>query len=128
LHLIFIDFLNLLIIVIISPICAQILLEISDDFIENVTSFGCALAKHRNSDTLEVKDLRLHLEKNWNIRIPGSDEPSAPKQHKRSQDVDVHRMRLRDVRKSQNQLQKQHEKQKKKDQNQQQQQQFVEPK
>lgn len=64
------------------------MLLIVDDFIESVVTAACQLARHRKSSTLECeKDVQLHLERQWNMWIPGfgSEELTLPKSlHHRS--------------------------------------------
>ena len=58
---------------------SQTLLQVADDFVDQVVVSACKLAKLRNSSTLELRDLQLILERNYNIRVPGfaSDEIRA---------------------------------------------------
>lgn len=52
------------------------MLDVADDFVDQVVTAACKLAKLRSSQTLELRDIQLVLERNYNIRIPGyaSDE------------------------------------------------------
>ena len=44
-----------------DPDVESVLLDISDDFLENLVTFAAKLAKHRGSDSIEVKDLMIPL-------------------------------------------------------------------
>jgi transcription initiation factor TFIID subunit 12 len=72
----------------------NILCALADEFVESVTSFACQIAKHRKSSTLEVKDLQLHLERNWNIRIPGFSADEDGKTLTKPVVTDAHKQRL----------------------------------
>ena len=48
----------------------------ADEFVDNVISAACKLAKLRGSTQLEIRDIQVILERNYNLRVPGyaSDE------------------------------------------------------
>lgn len=54
----------------------QTVLQVADEFLDQVVGAACKLAKLRGANQLEIRDLQLILERNYNIRIPGyaSDE------------------------------------------------------
>ncbi|XP_073274340.1 transcription initiation factor TFIID subunit 12-like [Primulina huaijiensis] len=82
-----------------DPEVEDILVDLAEDFVETITTFGCSLAKHRKSTTLEAKDILLHLERNWHMTIPGfgGDEIRI---YKKPFVSDVHRERLATIKKS----------------------------
>ncbi|XP_033635296.1 transcription initiation factor TFIID subunit 12-like [Asterias rubens] len=77
----------------------EMLLQIADDFIENIVTSGCQLAKHRKSNTLETKDILLHLERNWNMMIPGFSTEDN-RQYKRPASTEAHKQRMALIRKT----------------------------
>lgn len=49
----------------------DLFMDLADEFVTNVMEFSCSLAKHRKLDKVDVKDVQLHLERNWGIKVPG---------------------------------------------------------
>lgn len=82
-----------------DPEVEDILVDIADDFVESITTFGCSLAKHRKSTTLEAKDIILHLERNWNMTLPGFGGDEIKVYQKKFVN-DIHSERLAAIKKS----------------------------
>uniref|UniRef100_A0A1B6D8L7 Transcription initiation factor TFIID subunit 12 n=1 Tax=Clastoptera arizonana TaxID=38151 RepID=A0A1B6D8L7_9HEMI len=77
----------------------DILLQLADDFVETTVNSACLLAKHRKASTIEVKDVQLHLERNWNMWIPGFGTDEL-RPYKRSSVTEAHKQRLALIRKA----------------------------
>jgi transcription initiation factor TFIID subunit 12 len=77
----------------------ELLLQIADDFIDNVVTASCQMARHRKSSTVEVKDVQLHLERHWNLWIPGfgSDELRP---YKKAATTEAHKQRMALIKKT----------------------------
>ncbi|XP_054823599.1 transcription initiation factor TFIID subunit 12-like [Prosopis cineraria] len=82
-----------------DPEVADVLVDIAENFLESITKSGCSLAKHRKSTMLEAKDILLHLEKNWNMSLPGFGGDEI-KSYRRQLASDIHKERLVAIKKS----------------------------
>nr|XP_016433953.1 PREDICTED: transcription initiation factor TFIID subunit 12-like [Nicotiana tabacum] len=77
----------------------DVLVDIAEEFVESITTFGCSLAKHRKSNTLEAKDILLHLERNWNMTLPGFSGDEI-RTYKKPFISDIHKERIAAIKKS----------------------------
>lgn len=77
----------------------ELLLQIADDFVENTVNAACLFAKHRKVAKVEVKDVQLHLERNWNMWIPGFGTDEL-RPYKRATITEAHKQRLALIRKA----------------------------
>lgn len=82
-----------------EPEVEEMLLEITDDFVDNVLEHAARLARHRGSEAVEPKDVLLHLERQWDMHIPGYGGEEVPK-YTEKQSVETHSRRLAAVRRS----------------------------
>ena len=54
-----------------APDVEESVLDLADDFVDNVITSACRLAKLRGTQSLDVRDIQIVLERNYGIRIPG---------------------------------------------------------
>ena len=83
----------------VDPAVEAFLLDVADDFVDSVVAFACKLAAHRRSDTLEVKDIVLHLERAWDMVLPGF-ETEELREFKPPPEARAHKKRMADVRRA----------------------------
>jgi transcription initiation factor TFIID subunit 12 len=72
---------------------------VGDDFLEHVAAGSAALARHRGAALLEASDVRLHVERVWNMPLPGhgADEVEPMRL---AGETETHRARLAAVRRT----------------------------
>ncbi|KAH0250651.1 hypothetical protein KCV00_g334, partial [Aureobasidium melanogenum] len=54
-----------------TPDVEESVLTLADDFVDSVITAACRLAKIRPNTTLDIRDIQIILERNYNIRVPG---------------------------------------------------------
>ncbi|CAH2054681.1 unnamed protein product, partial [Iphiclides podalirius] len=77
----------------------ELMLQLADDFMDTALGASCSLAKHRHTPNVELKDVQLHLERQWNMWIPGfGNDEMRP--YKRATVTEAHKQRMALIRKT----------------------------
>jgi len=71
----------------------DLMLQISDDFVDELVRAACVFAKHRKSNIVEVKDVQLYLERYLNMWIPGFGTDEL-KPYKKAPITEAHKQRI----------------------------------
>ncbi|XP_049886074.1 transcription initiation factor TFIID subunit 12-like [Pectinophora gossypiella] len=77
----------------------EMLLHLADDFIDSTLNAACSLAKHRHASTVELKDVQLTLERQWNMWIPGFGNDDI-RPYKRAAVTEAHKQRMALIKKT----------------------------
>lgn len=77
----------------------EFLMKYVDEFIDRVINGACLIAKHRQDNTIEVKDVQQFLIRNYDIWIPGFGTDEL-KPYKRSATMESHKQRLALIRRA----------------------------
>ncbi|CAF1128292.1 unnamed protein product [Adineta ricciae] len=60
----------------------EMLAQIAEEFVDSTLLASCQNAKHRKANTVEAKDVQLHLERTYSMWVPGFGTED-PKQYKK---------------------------------------------
>lgn len=78
---------------------AKLLGQLAEEFAKECLQMGGALAQHRGSKKMEIKDVMTYLERQHHMRVPGFGPPNLSTFHRRK-DNPIHRERLAAVRRA----------------------------
>jgi len=77
----------------------EMMMKVLSDFVDEAVSSSCVLAQHRKSNTLEVKDLKMHLEKQYKIFVPGFSSEDS-RSNRKTLTCEAHKSRMALIRKA----------------------------
>ncbi|CAG9854154.1 unnamed protein product [Phyllotreta striolata] len=77
----------------------EIILGYVDEFVDRCLNGAALIAKNRNNNTIEVKDVQQFLNRNYNMWSPGFGTDEL-RPYKRSLTTDVHKQRIALIRKT----------------------------
>lgn len=78
----------------VHPKVEEFVLELADDFLDNVASFSAQLAKHRRSNVIEARDIQLCLKKNWDIHVHGISSDSTKRKEANAAATSGHKPKI----------------------------------
>lgn len=71
----------------------DVLLNITDSFVENMIRSSCLFSKHRHSKQVDAQDVQLHLEHNWQAWMQGC-MTGEEKSFKKTSPIESHVQKL----------------------------------